>query len=228
MPDGTEPDRPIYGIGAVARMLGIPAATLRTWQERYAVVVPKRSEGGHRLYTRGQVEQLRFVAERVTSGLSPADGHRLLQDHLAGGTPLGFAGSRGGDAVLILVAEHEPFAAEFAEFFLRTEGYDVTVASDAQKALFHAAEAPPDLAIIDLLIPGGSGHQVCEQLSGPGGLPVVAISSLNTPDGAMAAGASAFIRKPVEPLQLVSTVKDLLGRSAFLQRNQAQDGTSYE
>ena len=53
----------IYSIGAVERMLDIPAATIRNWEERYGLVKPERSDGGHRLYTRGQVEQLRFVKE---------------------------------------------------------------------------------------------------------------------------------------------------------------------
>ena len=60
-------DLPIYSIGAVERMLDIPAATIRNWEERYGLVKPERSDGGHRLYTRAQVEQLRFVKERTRS-----------------------------------------------------------------------------------------------------------------------------------------------------------------
>ncbi|HXJ62425.1 MAG TPA: MerR family transcriptional regulator, partial [Actinomycetota bacterium] len=72
----------IYSIGAVARMVGVPTATLRTWEERYELVVPERSPGGHRLYTRDQVEQLRFVLRHIERGLQPADAHRLLADRL--------------------------------------------------------------------------------------------------------------------------------------------------
>ena len=63
-------DSPIYSIGAVERMLGVPAATFRNWEERYGLVTPERSEGGHRLYTRTQVEQLRFVKQQSTRGFS--------------------------------------------------------------------------------------------------------------------------------------------------------------
>ena len=59
-------------------MLSISAATLRNWEERYRLVQPERSGGGHRLYTRSQVEQLRFVKERIDEGLQPAEAHRLL------------------------------------------------------------------------------------------------------------------------------------------------------
>ena len=59
-------NRGVYSIGAVARMLGVPAATIRNGEERYATVVPERSEGGHRLYSRDQVDDLRFLATEVS------------------------------------------------------------------------------------------------------------------------------------------------------------------
>ena len=70
----------IYSIGAVSRMLGTPAATIRNWEDRYGKIVPHRSPGGHRLYSGDQVEQLRFVAEQIERGLSAADAHRLLAE----------------------------------------------------------------------------------------------------------------------------------------------------
>lgn len=220
MSSGSAPNRPVYSIGAVADMVGVPAATLRTWQERYSIVVPERSAGGHRLYTRDQVEYLRFLAEQVAAGLSPADAHRLLRDRLAEGSSLWWASGGDGDALSILLAVHDPFAAEFAEYFLRTEGYAVTVARDGQQGLAIAADGGTNLAVVDLLISGGRGLELCEQLSADHGVPVVAISALESRDDALRAGAAAFLLKPVEPLQLVSTIRDLLGRSAFLNRTQ--------
>ena len=64
--------RAIYSIGAVARMLDLPTATIRNWEERYGAIVPERSAGGQRLYSRDQVERLRYVASQVASGLSAA------------------------------------------------------------------------------------------------------------------------------------------------------------
>jgi CheY-like chemotaxis protein len=204
-------------------MLGVPAATLRTWQERYAVVVPTRSEGGHRLYTRDQVEQLRFLVDQVAAGLSPADGHRLLREQLAAGLPLQSPSGSGPDKVLVLLVERDQFAAEFAEYFLRTEGYDIALALSAEDAMAKTAENHPDLAVIDLLISGGRGFELCRKLCERDGVPILAISTLDTRDNAMAAGASAFLLKPIEPLQLVSTVQDLLGRSAFLRRGERRE-----
>src|SRR5207244_5053830 len=64
-------------------MLDVPASTLRAWEERYSVVTPSRSGGAQRLYSRTQVEQLRFVKAQMDSGASAADAHRLLAQELA-------------------------------------------------------------------------------------------------------------------------------------------------
>src|SRR6185295_7776694 len=55
----------IYSIGALARMLGLPPATLRSWEDRYGVVVPERSAGSQRLYSRDHLDQLRFVCQQM-------------------------------------------------------------------------------------------------------------------------------------------------------------------
>ena len=223
MQDGEPGDRPVYSIGAVSKMLGIPPATLRTWQERYGVVVPARSKGGHRLYTRDQVQQLRFLIDQVGAGLSPADGHRVLLERIAAGLTLQSADTSGGDTLLILLAERDPFAGEFAEYFLRTEGYDVALVLSVEDALASISSVKPDLAVVDLLISDGRGLQLCRQLVDGQGVPVLAVSSLEIRDDAMSAGASAFLRKPIEPLRLVSTIQDLLGRIAFLRRSDQHD-----
>ncbi|TDU91186.1 MerR-like DNA binding protein [Kribbella voronezhensis] len=209
-------DQPVYSIGALARMLSIPAATLRTWEERYGVVIPERSPGGHRLYSRLQVEQLRFVGDRLSDGMSAGDAYRLLQGRMAGGISLESGRVPGGDGLLILVAEQDPFAADFSDYFLRTEGYAVTVTSTAEQAMAEAIRKTPDLILIDLLISGGQGLRLCAQVRQLFDVPVLAISTLDLRDEALEAGAAAFLGKPLEPLRLVSVVRDLLGQSAYL------------
>jgi DNA-binding transcriptional MerR regulator len=211
-------DLPVYSIGAVERMLGIPAATVRNWEERYGLVKPERSGGGHRLYTRTQVDQLHFVKEAVDRGLQPGEAHRLLGERLDQGGDFSSVDDRESEArLLILLAERDPYAAEFTEFFLRTEGYDVALALDADDAVQKFERLSPQLAVVELLISGGTGAELCRRLK-EGGVPVcLAISMLEARDEALAAGADAFLHKPLDPLQFVSTVKDLLGKSAFLQ-----------
>jgi DNA-binding transcriptional MerR regulator len=211
-------DLPIYSIGAVERMLGIPAATVRNWEERYALVKPERSSGGHRLYTRAQVDHLRFIKERLDQGLQPAEAHRLLGERLErGGDVRSTDGPEQTPRLLILLAERDPYAAEFAEFFLHTEGYEVVLALDAEDAARKFEQHLPQLAVIELLISGGTGAELCRRLKEAGVPSCLAISTLDARDQALAAGADAFLQKPLDPLQFVSTVKDLLGKSAFLQ-----------
>ena len=207
---------PIYSISAVERMVGVPAATLRNWEERYGLIQPQRSDGGHRLFTRDQVEQLRFLAAQLEQGLQPAEAHRLLGDRLAQGPSEGATTAEAGQTVLILLAERDPYAAEFAEFFLRTEGYDVVLAFDVQEAERIYAQHAPRLAIVELLISGGAGAALCRRLKESGVTACLAVSSLDAREQALEAGADAFLQKPLDALQLVSTAKDLLGTSAYL------------
>jgi CheY-like chemotaxis protein len=203
-------------------MLDIPAATIRNWEERYATIVPDRSPGGHRLYSRDQVEHLRFVAAKVSDGLSAADAHRLLEEQSDAGQPAMSDRPSGGPRVLVLLAERDPVSAELQEFFLRTEGYDVNLAFALGEAEEHWLERRPQLAIVELMISGGLGAELCQRLKQHGAEAVLAISVLEARDEALAAGADAFLQKPFDPLELVSTVKDLLGASALVGRA-AQD-----
>ena len=176
--------------------------------------VPERSPGGHRLYSRDQVDQLRFVKVQLAQGMAPADAHRLLAERLAAGWLSFDEPEAGKTRLLILLAERDPYAAELAEYFLRTEGYEVAAALDATDATQKVEELTPSMTVIDLLISGGNGLELCRQLQ-RSDTPILAISTLDSSD-ALEAGADAFLQKPLDPLQLVSAVKDLLGASAFL------------
>jgi DNA-binding transcriptional MerR regulator len=218
-------NRPIYSIGAVAQMLDVPAATLRAWDERYGVVRPARSEGTHRLYTRDQVEQLRYLKSQIDAGLSTADAHRLLAEELGSGQlAVDIDSSDGRPSPRVLIAERDPYAADLAEYFLKTEGYDVRVALDAARARLEFDERVPDVVIIDLLISGGAGFRLCRELCDTGSVHVLAVSALDSADAALNAGASAFLQKPLEPLQLVSVVRDLLGTSALARTGRWRPG----
>ena len=199
-------------------MLGIGAATIRNWEERYGTIVPERSAGGHRLYSRDQVAQLRFIAAEVSRGLSAADAHRLLAEQTEGGEP--FNDSRlSHTRLLVLLAERDPVAADLAQFFLRTEGYEVNLVLTLDDAEQEWLESRPQLAIVEMMISGGQGAELCRRLKQNQAGAVLAISVLQARDEALAAGADAFLQKPLDPLELVSTVKDLLGASALVARD---------
>jgi DNA-binding transcriptional MerR regulator len=210
-------EQAVYSIGAVARMLEIPPSTLRGWEERYGIVTPDRSDGSQRLYSRKQVEQLRFIKAQIESGNSAADAHRVLSQHLASGSVrIGRGDTDLTTRPLILIAERDSYAADLAEYFLGTEGYDVAVAMNATQAKVIFDERSPDLVVIDLLISGGAGFRLCAEFTSNSSTPVLAVAAIDDPNEALHAGASAFLSKPLEPLKLVSTVRDLLGTSALV------------
>lgn len=216
----------IYSIGAVARMLGLSQGAIRSWEDRYGRVVAERNEGGRRIYTRDQLEELRFIKDRLDEGLSAADAHRLLAERQAGREPTPQREtSKPGPRLLVLLAESDRYAAELNEFFLRTEGYDVEVALSAADAEKKFASQKPALTILELTISGGIGRQLCERLKQRGATPLLTISSLELREQALAAGADAFLQKPLEPLHVVSVVKDLLGRSALTREEWAPAST---
>ena len=212
-----EGEKPVYSIGAVARMLDIPASTLRAWEERYGMVSPSRSSGAQRLYSRAQVEQLRFIKAQIDSGVSAADAHRLLSEELSGEHSAGPppVPRQDDERPLILMAERDPYAADLAEYFLRTEGWRVATALDAFQATLQFQEQSPAVVILDLFISGGAGFRLLSEFAKAPESQVIAVSAIDSAEEAMRLGAAAFLGKPLEPLALVSTVRDLLGKSAL-------------
>ena len=217
-----EEDPGVYSIGAVARMLDVPASTLRAWEERYSLITPLRSEGSQRLYSRAQVEHLRFVKSQIDSGASAADAHRLLAEELGSGRLAAAESGPPGGRPLVLIAERDHYAADLAEYFLRTEGYEVAIALDATQAKLHFEERSPDLVLVDLLISGGAGFRLVGEFAAKGSAQILAVASIDSSGEALGAGAAAFLRKPLEPLQLVSTIRDLLGTSALVRHPNTQ------
>ena len=207
---------PLYSIGAVTRMLGIPAATLRAWEERYSVITPTRSDGSQRLYSRTDLERLRYIKAQIDAGLTAADAHRLLADELRAGHVPASIDVAPHSGPLILIAERDPYAAQLAEYFLRTEGWEVVTALDAAQAQLHFQERTPDVVLIDVLLSGGTGFRLIGEFTATGHSQVIAVSAMNSAEEAMRAGAAAFMLKPIDYLQLVATVRDLAGTSSLV------------
>jgi DNA-binding transcriptional MerR regulator len=215
-------DPALYSIGVVSRMVGVPVSTLRTWEDRYGLVVAVRSSGGQRRYTRGQLAHLSFVVAQIDQGFSPGDAHRLLAEHIAGGSgamPAGTVSERTG--ILILIAERDRSAAGLEDYFLRTEGFHVETASSAEEAERKFDELAPQIVLVELLLSGGVGGSLIERLR-QAGATVIAVSPLAASEVAAEFGAAAFLQKPIDPLALVSTVRDLLGTSAISRQRSMQ------
>lgn len=202
----------IYPMHAVEEMTGIPASTLRHWEKTFRVIVPTRSEGGHRLYSQNDVESLRWLKAQVDEGVQPGAAHHLLERELQKlGSIAGEAERRG--VLMILVAERDPITAELEEYFLRSEGYEVRTVLDGAAAFEEARATLPDLIIVDVVLPGMSGLKVCQALKADPAtlhIPVLVFSVLELRERAFAAGADAFLLKPLERPQLIELVRHLV------------------
>ena len=175
-PSDDSGSRPVYSIGAVARMVDVDPSTLRSWEDRYGLVVPARTEGSQRLYSRDEVARLRFIMGHLRSGVSAGDAHRLLAQHLDVPPDLGSGGEQ-PTVIVILLAERDRYAAELCEFFLRTEGYDVCLALEPAAAERLYVERRPNLSIVELMISGG-GLALVARLARDADIPVLAVSAL--------------------------------------------------
>jgi DNA-binding response OmpR family regulator len=92
----------------------------------------------------------------------------------------------------------------------------VAVALGEEAAREAFAAVVPAVVVVEVLISGGAGLELCRSFRERSGVAVIAVSPVEARDAAFSAGADAFLRKPLDPLQLVSTVRDLLRSSAFL------------
>ena len=206
-------DIPVYAPAVVAQMVGVPLAVLVGWDERDGLVRPT-IEGGRRLYSRNQVDELRRLKREITAGAEPEALQAVLDDHRASRTRGTRKSKPARRHVAILIAERDPFAAEFVEYLLRTEGYSVSVAYGTMEAEAMVETNRPDLAIVETLMPDGGALELCARLAAKG-VAVIAVASIDGESAALGAGAAAFLPKPLQPLRLMSAVRDLLGDSAF-------------
>ena len=117
----------------------------------------------------------------------------------------------------VLVCDDEPQILRALKVLLRDGGYDVDPAETAEEALDHAALRPPDAAIIDLVLPDGSGIDVCRQLREWSEMPIIVLSAVGEEDvkvDALAAGADDYVTKPFGPRELLARLQAALRRSS--------------
>jgi DNA-binding response OmpR family regulator len=120
---------------------------------------------------------------------------------------------------LVLVADDDPVTRELIVYKLEAEGYDLVVAEDGTEALAMARERTPDIAVLDVHMPGMSGFDVCRMLRADEELariPVIMLTaSVQEADIATGfdSGADDYVPKPFSPRELVSRIQAVLARA---------------
>jgi two-component system, OmpR family, phosphate regulon response regulator PhoB len=118
----------------------------------------------------------------------------------------------------LLLVEDDPALAELLEFRFRSEGYDVRVTPDGDEALILAAEEVPDLVILDWMVEGTSGIEVCRRLrrdKSTAHVPIVMLTARGEEDDrirGLETGADDYVTKPFSPRELLARVSAILRR----------------
>lgn len=121
----------------------------------------------------------------------------------------------------VLVVDDNRENAILTRELLHTEGYEVEIAGDATRAETMIREHPPDLILLDVVMPGKSGIELCRELKNSPEtrlIPVVMITGLTDRDDkirAIEAGADDFLNKPIFPEEMFARVKSLLKLKEF-------------
>src|SRR5688500_7242717 len=76
--DNTLGEQPLFNIGVITRVTGVPVATLRVWEQRYGFPKSTRTAGGHRLYSERQIEQIQWVKNQIDGGMKTGEAIRAL------------------------------------------------------------------------------------------------------------------------------------------------------
>ncbi|WP_168015607.1 response regulator transcription factor [Halomonas salinarum] len=120
----------------------------------------------------------------------------------------------------VLVVDDEPNILLSLEFLMQQAGFEVITVEDGESALSRIAEAPPDLVLLDISLPGISGFDVLERLradTATSRLPIIMLTAHGREverEKGLALGADDYITKPFSTQALVDKVKVLLDEAA--------------
>ena len=115
----------------------------------------------------------------------------------------------------VLVVEDEESISDALSYLLRKEGYDVTVAADGDTALAEFDRWGHDLVLLDLMLPGTSGTEVCKALRGRSNVPVIMVTAKDSEVDKVVGlelGADDYVTKPFSSRELVARVRAVLRR----------------
>ena len=118
----------------------------------------------------------------------------------------------------LLLVEDDPALAELIEYRFKGEGYDVRLTGDGDEALLLAAEDAPDLVLLDWMIGGTSGIEVCRRLrreKSTAHVPIIMLTARGAEDDrirGLETGADDYVTKPFSPRELIARVAAVLRR----------------
>ena len=179
-------------LGQAAKYLGVAQSTIRKWSDSGRLPA-FYTPGGHRRYRRGDLDA--FLSQ--SGGSAP---------------PRAPEGVRR----VILIVDDDERLREFVRVNLEMEGYAVREAASAEEGLKALDEEPPDLVLLDVMMPQVDGWEMLRRVQerhGVGAIPVIMFSGKVDEDAlkrATSRGAQGYIGKPFNPQQLIESTRQLV------------------
>lgn len=121
-----------------------------------------------------------------------------------------------GPVASILLIEDDPLVRRGLQLALSRHGHDVRTADTGEDGLRESGSAPPDLVVLDLMLPGIDGFEVCRRIRAAGAVPVIMLTARGDDFdvvGGLEAGADDYVVKPVQPTVLDARIRAVLRRS---------------
>ena len=127
----------------------------------------------------------------------------------------------------VLIVEDEESLADPLAFLLRKEGFEATVVADGPTALAEFDRAGADIVLLDLMLPGMSGTDVCKQLRLKSSVPVIMVTARDSEIDKVVGlelGADDYVTKPYSARELIARIRAVLRRGADADDSAAIDG----
>jgi two-component system response regulator RegX3 len=127
----------------------------------------------------------------------------------------------------VLIVEDEESLADPLAFLLRKEGFEATVVADGPTALAEFDRAGADIVLLDLMLPGMSGTDVCKQLRAKSSVPVIMVTARDSEIDKVVGlelGADDYVTKPYSARELIARIRAVLRRGADADDTAAIDG----
>jgi excisionase family DNA binding protein len=177
-------------LGQAAKYLGMAQSTIRKWSDNGRLPA-FYTPGGHRRYRRSDLDH--FLERGGSAAPRRSEGRRV-----------------------ILIVDDDERLREFVRVNLEMEGYAVREASSAEEGLKALDDEPPDLILLDVMMPQVDGWEMLRRVQerpGVGAIPVIMFSGKDAEQSlktATSRGAQGFIGKPFNPQDLIDSTKQLV------------------
>lgn len=128
----------------------------------------------------------------------------------------------------VLIVDDEVSIQELIRFNVEQAGFDTEVAGDGLEAIEMAESYKPDLIVLDLMLPGKDGYDVCKEIRRTSNVPIIMLTAKETELErvlGLELGADDYMTKPFSPLELVARIKAVLRRASG---QESQDENEYK